>query len=347
MGKVLSANLLSNNMLRHSSTTTSIHIAKTVLLALISVCLAWSATAQRKTHKEELLLRDGHHISIGGRLGIAGLLIDSRFKGNTMTGYGAAADLAYSYFITTQIGIRTGINICTFGSSYRGSDLVTESSFLDGYRDSKVIYDANFRASTPRANEEFACSYYEIPLQLAWRGDHWYLNSGVKFAIPLKITSTYSYAASKINYIGSHELLNYETLDIEWGNYPAQSGNTEIYSSHAADNVLNPEFLTLSFEGGFRAGCTCGHSWVLGVYFDYSINRVDISTNDPLVRVSQGPRYSHAVSVLNSSVVDHLRLGDYGVKLQYEFSVKQRSNKHGGHAPSAVKFGGGSRLGGF
>lgn len=322
-------------------------MARAVLLTLLSVCMVGHAVAQRKTHKEALLLRDGHHISIGARLGIEGLLIDSRFKGNTMTSYGMAADLAYSYFINTHIGIRTGINISVFSSSYRGKDLVTESSFLDGYRDSKVIYDANFRASTPTANEEFSCSYYEIPLQMALRGDHWYINGGVKFAIPLTITSTYSYGASKINYIGSHELLNYDAIDIEWGSYPARSGSTEIYRSSSNENLLNPRFLTLSFEGGFRAGCTCGHSWVLGVYFDYSINRVDIPTDDALIRVSSGPHYSHAPSVLNSSAVDHLRMGDYGVKLQYEFSVKQRSKKHDSRGPNAFKFGGGSRMGGF
>lgn len=276
------------------------------------------------TGASDLLLRDGHHLSIGVRGGVAGYMIDGQFSGGAMaTGYGASADLVYGYFITPHWGIRLGMNAIAFTTAYHDKEILSLSSYIDGYYDSKSLHDANFRIHTPSVNEEYLCYYYEVPIQMAYRSNHWYLNAGVKLMLPIKVASTYSYARSSVDYIGSHDLGNYGTFDIDWDNYPAQHGDEVLYSRNG-DNLLNPRFVTAAFETGFRAGCTCGHSWVLGLYFDYAINKVGADTDKPLIQATRGGGYSHQPSVLTSSVIDHLRMVEYGMKIQYEFSVIQR-----------------------
>lgn len=297
---------------------------------------------------QSVLIHPGSHLSIGARGGVAGFSAQSIFKSKTQLGLGTSIDLSYAYFITNGVGIRTGFYLTTVSNSISVSDVETVLSAPSPYLTGVVD---NYTAVTPLLTENYAAVLGEIPIQLALRGDHWYSNLGVKMLLPYKIESSYHYDESPITYENSvnnalsNTRRNNKTTYIPNPDpYPEQNGTYTLYNAKDDVDFLDrPWYLLIALEAGYRVGCECGHSWVIGLYFDYALNRLNSNSSDrsllyispevseaadPTAAAAESgtlpPGITHTNGAWLSTALTSLGFFDFGVKLQYDIGLTQR-----------------------
>lgn len=293
---------------------------KIFITIVCALALCSTVSAQEENNAG---LKSGSHLSFGARAGVAGFLVNGGFT-DTYMGSGLALDLSYAYFFTDHVGIRIGVNASSISSGYRADNVVSAMSCnvpITTNTGTRTVL-ANYSGTTTTVSEDYNGLYGEIPIQLALQGNHWYANLGVKLAIPVKVDADYNYSETPVEFLGSPNLGTTVALDDEL--YGAQSGSYRLYDFREETNYLNPFYVMLALEGGYRIGCTCGDSWIIGLYLDYSLNSANIEnpTETNLITASDGPNFTHH-NVMSTNLIDSFKLFNFGVKLQYDLGLKK------------------------
>ena len=282
------------------------------------------------------LIHSGLHLSLGVRGGVAMMPVSSNFPHTNNPGLGMGMDVSLGYYFTPGFGLRTGINRATVFASMSGQDVTSEvvaPSPIYSY------FEDHFAAITPQVEESYSAAFLEVPVFLAFRGDHWYANGGLKALIPTRMDCLYRYAESPIEYTESEPVGTKIFFPPTPNPYPEQEGNTVLYSIQDDVEQIFPLLLTLSIEGGYRVGCECGHSWILGAYIDWGVNSIKSGTQKDLLYVSDEvlladdptraaansatcpAGITHQESVLLSNAVKSMHYISMGFKLQYDFGL--------------------------
>lgn len=282
------------------------------------------------------LIHSGLHLSLGARGGVAMMPVRGDFSHSDNPGLGIGLDMSLGYYFTPGFGLRTGINRTSVITSMSGKDVVSE---VVAPSPIYTYFEDCFTAVTPQVDESYSLAFLEIPVFLAFRGDHWYANGGVKALIPTRMDCHYNYAESAIEYTHSESSGNKIFFPPTPDPYPEQEGYVLLYSSKDDVERLFPFLLTLSVEGGYRVGCECGHSWILGAYVDWAVNSIHSNVQKDLLNVSDDilnadnptqaaansstcpPGITHQESVLLSTAVKSMHFINLGFKLQYDFGL--------------------------
>lgn len=297
----------------------------------------------------------GSHLYLGVRGGASGMLFNSDMDLTSTPQVNLGLDINYAYFFGKHFGLRTGINFVSFtcksqqqvDNDFEGNDayIYTVNS-TDAYGNNYTQigveeYVSRFHA-TGTVDEYFGGYNFEIPLQLAFQSEHWYANLGVKFAIPGYLFSS-NKSKLDIDYLGAVQAdgtlfpdltsdpmrITEKTNSVE-GNttYYAIGGN---YGKHYPFQVLG------AFDFGYRFGCTCGNSWMIGLYADFAIKGVDLLAQNEVSAAGTTnmginidiPTETYEVTynsgILTSPLANSFRLFDFGVKIQYDFGLSKRN----------------------
>ena len=302
---------------------------KVFLTVLIALGFAFAATAQ----DANLGLKRGSHIGIGARGGMAGFLIDNHFSDPTDLGFGLGVDLSYAYFFTEHFGLRTGVYFSAIASGMHMDNVESVMSCPASYVGANADKIAEYTTLTPSISENYTAYFFEIPLQLAFRGNHWYTDLGVKFAIPGKMEANYQNAETDIFYHGSYSTVDNTfvgtgTEPIPEKPYCAVNAGYSIFDRHEENNLCKPLFVMAALEAGYRFGCDCGDSWSLGVYVDYAINNIALNNEDKpdLMQAEYGyphTHFFHTNGALNTNLINSFKLFNCGLKLKYEFGLRK------------------------
>lgn len=295
---------------------------KVIITLALSLLVGFSAFAQQYP------LLSGSHIYLGARAGAASFGVNGGyFVKPNVPGLNVAADLGYAYFFNQHIGVRTGVQLAYSSSRYKDEIAGTLSGNLD---------DANgymlYKYTQHGINEMYSGKYLEVPLQLALQFSHFYANLGVKYAYALSTSASAKHGKLDIenvtSYIGNSRA---NTLDFDPTNPLFQPNDRGVYSDARYDeNTINHNWLFASIDFGYRFGCDCGNSWMLGVYGDLGLNPIQFNNaaNAEYLTINDNfPLAPNAYyrNVLTSNLAEKMNLLNVGVKLQYDFGLRKQN----------------------
>ena len=297
------------------------------LVALCLTALAMPLSAQEETVAEKpLTIVDGSHLTASVRMGYSNLMVNSEKLKNSPGGFVAGAEIDYTHYVSTHIGLRLGCDVTIHTSKYHMASYSAESSeeiqvWTNPSLGESQTVEAKYRTTTEDIVSDYMYSAIGIPVALAFQGEYWYASAGVKFNIPLKLreSSKYGVTQTECVSVGNNE------VSIPGESLPGQAIEAIPYNSTARGNTFKPFFVTSLIEGGYRIGSPRGDAIGIGVYAEFSFNECHPGSEKPLAARNNGKIES--LPTLLSNAVQSLRLFNVGVKLQYDFSFRHPRRK--------------------
>lgn len=287
---------------------------KVVFTLFLALGLMSSAFAQNE--EAPVATAHGSHVGFGFTTGwaTASPALNDFAKDAKLTndgyGWGLGGLIEYSYIFGNHVGIRTGVGLMGFHDSYKVETATFKMDAVDGGVWGPIDYTFHVKD----ASLNFNPIYLNVPLQLALKFDHWFLNVGFKFAFLVKPEITVDFN------------------DVDVAAYLQKTGNfitgdkavAPVFGCghHEADvNMISDKkfhmLYILSLDGGWRFKAGDGNFFELGAYIDYSLNKIDI-TSPQIANVT----YRNDVAQIEinplASAFSYLSAG---IKFSYNFSV--------------------------
>ena len=300
----------------------------TFLLLLLSLSVEGQSRYGRSASQRQLFNRQGRSAFTieAGASGTAFL-----FEGNlaaTRPGLGARLQAGYTIYLDRSFGFHFGLGAGYSNCSMVLSDIRSSSlGTIDAYRDDAgnvqwVNRTAHYTTATPSASETYHSFFAEVPLQLAFRNDHFWLDIGAKVLLPITVDARYDYGETTIG-VG-RDIDGFGTsvpIPVEVGRLPQSTG-----SHHVADisggTLCYPAYLLFSVSGGYRWAIDERKICHIGFYLDVAINRTHAGAEHGLVDVNDQP--FHYGSLLRSDNIEALRYVDAGIVFSYHFSFGRK-----------------------
>lgn len=233
--------------------------SKIIYIILVAIIYSASAFSQDAPNHEFSASISGAHSS----------LIQKANIGDNKGGIGGSFGVGYTYFLTTSIGLSTGLEVSMYKSEYNADAF---SSTLSNVVDPSDGESFDFVSSVSNYAETQSATYLNIPLQLqyqlnAFSSNQFYMLGGLKIGIPLKS----SYETTKSNFVNNGFF--HETG--VWG------GNSQEFMSFGNyDNMRNEGdaglkiSYTLSAEAGLKWSISNKLNLYTGLFIDYGLNNI-------------------------------------------------------------------------
>lgn len=309
---------------------TVIHRGMLNIMSIVLMLSALPIMAQEdEVIEKSLTIVEGSHLTFSAKMGYSNLMVNSESFKNSKGGFGLGFELDYTHFVSDHVGLRLGCDIALHLSKYQMASYTAQSSEkihvgTNPLQNESQVVDAVYNTTTSDIVADYAYSAVGIPVALAFQGEYWYANAGVKFNIPLKLTEEYSYGESQAECVS----VGYNPQDppIPSGTLAAQSKKRYTsYNASARGNTFKPFFITSLIEAGFRIGSPRGDALEIGVYAEFAFNECHPNHAEPLVARVDGNIESR--STLMSNAVKSLRLFDVGLKMSYDLSFRHPRRK--------------------
>ena len=249
-----------------------------------------------------------HEVSIYGGGGLSTLSYSTEI-GDVSSGFGGHLGLGYHYFITSQIGIGTGVEVSLYSSKYSLNELKTSTPATD------ISGNAfEFRSVMSKYEENQSVMMLQIPVMLQFRQSALYAAIGGKVGIPLSMK--YDNTCASISNTGYYadENAEYDTQHfVGFGTFNDLKNKGDFNFSTA--------FL-LSVEAGFRS-----KSFAAGAYLDYGLNNISNATSTPLVEYKSDIEMLFNInSILNSqqggkAFAEKIAPLSVGIKVKFLFGM--------------------------
>lgn len=254
---------------------------------------------------------DVFRLSIGVNGGLSAFTVKSdNLNGSLKMGLGYGADLGFSAFFSQHFGIRTGLGFSVLNGEYNFDD-ITKNNTVRSFQTidyTTVMQDPKY---------VFRSSYAMVPIQVAFRTQHWYANMGVKVAIPLKSQQDFSVSGTET----SAEVAGLGTITPD-SPIASTMGCTRTVAQTFSNKDKSSQLLALlTLDGGYTIVKAPDFSWTIGVYGEYAVNSTAIK-GDGTVMI---PNADGSVSKeLNPVSVAKLGYFGFGIKLQCDFGIKSK-----------------------
>jgi OmpA-OmpF porin, OOP family len=177
---------------------------------------------------------------------------------------GYSANIAFSHFFTSSIGLQTGIGIQTF-SALSTLNLIESTPAIDSDGDIYV-----FKSDFKNWQENQQVIFFEVPLTGQFK--HKFndkigllVTAGAKISIP--VNATYKTTGGEIVTSGYYPQYNIELTDMP------QHGFTTITQSHTGKYSLNPAYMAIAELGGTYK-ISERIDFYAGAYFNYGLNNL-------------------------------------------------------------------------
>lgn len=254
---------------------------------------------------------DVFRLSVGLNGGLSAFTVsDKNLEGSLKMGTEYGAELGFSVFFSQHFGIRTGLGFSVLNGEYDFEN-ITKTSTL------RSLQTINYTTVMQDPKYVFRSSYAMVPIQLAFRSQHWYADLGVKVAIPLKSQQDFSVAGTETN----AEVAGLGTITPD-SPIASTMGCTRTPAQTFSNKDKSSQFLALlTLDGGYTIVKAPDFSWTIGLYGEYAINSTAIK-GDGTVMV---PNADGTVSKeLNPVSVAKLGYFGFGIKLQCDFGIKAK-----------------------
>ncbi|MBO4587594.1 MAG: hypothetical protein J5711_01660 [Bacteroidales bacterium] len=299
-----------------------------MLICLMALALPLSAQDDEMdaVMEKPLTIVDGSHLTASVKMGYSNLMVNSEKLKNSPGGFGVGAEIDYTHFVSTHIGLRVGCDVSIHISKYRMASYSAQSSeeiqvYTNPSLGESQTVEAEYKTTTVDIVSDYMYSAIGIPVALAFQGESWYASAGVKFNIPLKLRESSKYGETQTECVS----IGNNDVSIPGEVIPGQRIEAIPYNSSARGNTFKPFFVSSLIEGGYRLGSPRGDAIEMGVYAEFSFNECHPGSEKPLAARTNGKIES--LPTLLSNAVQSLRLFNVGVKLQYDFSFRHPRRK--------------------
>lgn len=254
---------------------------KLILALSFIVCLSSMGQNQKK-----------HELTVIAGGGLSSLKIETDL-GKDKKKTGGVFGIGYTYFITENIGLSSGVELAFYNSNFKLNNLNGNLPANDG------VDDFEFRYSVYNHKEKQKNTFVNIPLMVQYqtRGSHrFYIAGGVKIGIP--VSSDYKAVDSHIRTSAYYRQYGEETILED----PAFYGGLGTFRT----GEINNDF---KLKLAFMATLETGMKWELsskiflytGIYADYGLNNVKKTSSDYFLKYNnESPSEYVYGSVLNS-----------------------------------------------
>ncbi|MBR1517148.1 MAG: hypothetical protein IJ620_03270 [Bacteroidales bacterium] len=297
------------------------------ILCLLLLCLALHAEAQQSYNLRQQMrfnkqLRSNFTITQSDGLG--SLMVDSRLTSPTRLGFATRLDFGYTYLWSRTNGIHTGLGLAYLGGGMRSgrveSSAMGEIEIFNNER--RDVRRTHFTAITTDVAEHWDALFLAIPLQMVFQDDHFYLNAGLRFFLPLSVSSSYSYGATTVGVGYALDGVGSEVpLPVEVDRLADERGRYTL-SSLSGGGLAYLGYATLSLEGGQRLALDDKQMVILGGYIDFALNRTPIGGPQPMAEIVDGNLRRRPA--MQSQLASHLRYISFGIQATYSFTFGKR-----------------------
>lgn len=295
----------------------------TVLFLVVPFCgaVAQEPDPEPELGEKELTIVEGSHLTVAVKMSYANLMVNSEKLKNSPGGFGVGAELDYTHFVTSHIGLRVGLDFAVCSSSYSMMNYSMQSSepiqvWTNIEHGESMTVNADYHTTTNDVQVIYTYTSLGVPVGLALQGEHWYAMAGAKFYIPLKLHEDARYGETQTQCVA----IGNNTVSIPAEHMSRQVVSSMSYDCASRDNTFTPFFATSLIEAGYRLGRSRGDAIGLGVYAEFSFNECHPGGNQPLVSRSDGAITT--VPTLRSDAVKSMRIMNVGLKLLYDFSFR-------------------------
>jgi outer membrane protein OmpA-like peptidoglycan-associated protein len=252
-----------------------------------------------------------HEISVWGAFGVSSLQFRP-FSGNVDNGFGGAFGLGYTYFLSRNWGLSSGLEY----AFYRQKTVI--EGFSGAYETLDILNNPiTYNTQIDRYSEKQFAGLLNIPLAVQYQtnGNHkFYASAGLKLGLP--ISASYS---------GSNAVLTAS------GYYPDYD-QTEIWQHDLGYGVFNldgkKDRLDLgvsvmgTLESGVKWNTGIGTALYTGVFADYGFNSA-LKNSYSEKRFVEYNRTEPSQPIMNTACVlaDRFSPLAFGVKVKLAFSV--------------------------
>ena len=228
-----------------------------ILIAVISCC---STINSQEINKQEL------SVSLSG--GLSALNSKTNI-GTDKNKFGGAVGFGYTYFLTENLGIVSGLEMSLYKSEFKVDQFNNTLMNVADPSDGELI---DFYSSVSNYKENQTATYLNIPVQIqyqqnAFGSNKFYVLGGVKIGIPIK---------------GKYETKNNSFVNKGyfhetgiWGGEGQEFMGFGTYTDKKSKDDLSMKVsFTLSAEAGMKWAITSNMSLYTGLYLDYGLNNV-------------------------------------------------------------------------
>ena len=230
-------------------------IIKTSILSAICGCISISLTAQDMSR---------HEFSIGVRGGLSTLNYTPSV-GDSKNGMGGGISLNYTYFLTKEFGLVSGIEYSLFNSKIEGVKLSSILTELSDPSDQELF---DFSTEINKYEEKQTAHYLNIPLMVQYqRGEStkFYTAIGFKFGIPI---------SGRFSSKGNFENQGFFYESGIWTDTPEFMGFGHYPDRQTKDNISFQIAYIASIEAGIKFLSNKNNAFYIGAYCDYGLNNV-------------------------------------------------------------------------
>ena len=292
-----------------------------VLFLIVPILDAMAQEAELDVDDKPLTIVEGSHLTIAAKMSYSNLMINSDKLKNSPGGFGVGAEIDYTHFVNSHIGLRIGFDFAVCSSSYSMVNYSLQSSepiqvWTNIERGESMTVNADYRTTTKDIQVMYTYTSVGIPVGLAFQGEHWYAMAGAKFYIPLKLHEDARYGETQTECVS----IGNNTVSIPAEHLAKQTITSMSYDCSARGNTFTPFFATSLIEAGYRLGRSRGDAIGLGFYAEFSFNECHPGGKQPLVSRSKGVIPSSPT--LRSDAIKSMRIMNVGLKLLYDFSFR-------------------------
>ena len=298
--------------------------ANAILVAMLA--MVWVGSAQETTEEKPLTIVEGSHISIGAKMGYSNLMVNSENHKRSTGGMTIGAEVDYTHYVTEHVGLRIGVDIATSFCNYQLGGYTTQDNeplqvWTNMERGESMTVETTYRTTTEKVTANYTYTAVGIPVQLAFQGEHWYGNAGVKFSIPTKLRESTNYGES----LSECVTIGYNEVSIPATTLSDQHIESIPYDASERGNTFKPFFVSSLIEAGYRVGSPRGDALEIGVFAEMAFNECHIANQQSLVARENGELKVYPT--LKSNAVKSLRLYNVGLKIQYDISFRKPRKK--------------------
>ncbi|MBQ7280709.1 MAG: hypothetical protein IJR13_08340 [Bacteroidales bacterium] len=299
-------------------------IVSTMLLLLLTAPVSAQMRYGRHTSQRQLFNRQGRNAFT---LEVGSSATAYLFEGNLAAvrpGIGGRLQAGYSIFSDRTFGFHFGLGFAYSHCGMEVSDIESSTiGTIDAYNNSQqVTRTAHYTTQTPTAREKYHSFFIEMPLQMSFRDDHFWMDAGVKVLLPITVEAAYDYDETTIG-VG-YDIDGFGTsvpVPIEVEHLPQTTGNHHV-ADIAGGTLCYPAYVLFAVSGGYRWAVDERKICQIGFYLDVAINRTHAGGDNGIVDVSEQP--FHYTNLLRSDNVKALRYVDAGIVFTYNFSFGRK-----------------------
>lgn len=264
-------------------------------------------------------------VAIAPRIGLGSMVYYTPL-GQLKPGINVGLDTDFSLFITTEIGVKAGLNIAYTKNAFAADD------FSDAYRVTgaqNMLLNVYYTIGS--LHETHAQLMLEVPLQVALRFEPFTVHAGAKFQFPVlnKFVQTLENSDLKCAFPTYGVVVDQSTC--------LRTGIDGVYET-VGSYAAWPKFgVALAVDGMYNVQLKSGHKFSVGVYADYTLTPFKVPQGDnlsllsitdthlgiPVERVVV-PLMEANHSQTHSQVVPRCGYFDVGVKIAYVFGFGKR-----------------------